>query len=285
MKRAGVIELTVRAGLGNRMREIASGLALARAADKRLKVFWLNNKNLNCPYERLFEPIEGVRIVSIESNRRRALRSPRSLLYRVRKKLRLKPFDLFLGNVEIGRYKDEGIDLASVVSQTRRCGIETFMRFYGSVACYDDLKAKEEILEEADRAISGVEQDKLIGVHIRRGDNEAAIQVSPVEAFIERMQEEISQDPGAIFFLSTDDPETEQAVKDSFPGKVLTRPKVFARNQTEGVRDALVDLLVLSKCRLILGSYWSSFSDAASELSGARRETVRIRADGSGADG
>lgn len=283
MKRGstGVIELTVRAGLGNRMREIASGLALSKAANKRLKVYWLNNKNLNCPYERLFEPIDGVRIASIETNRRRALLSPRSLLYRVRKKLRLRPFDLFLGNVEIHRYKDEGVDLASVVSGARRCGIETFMRFYGSPPSFDALRPKRDIQEEVESTIGTLDTTKLIGVHIRRGDNEAAVQVSPLEAFIVRMQEEIERDPEASFFLATDDPATEQTVKESLPGRVLARPKVFARDRAEGVRDALVDLLVLARCRLILGSYWSSFSDAASELRGARRETVRAKADGS----
>lgn len=277
MRGAGMIELTVRAGLGNRMREIDSGLALSRAANKRLKVYWLKNKNLNCPYDRLFEPIAGVRIVDIETSRKRALLSPSSLWYRIRKRARLRPVDLFLGNEEIRRYRDTGIDLASVVSKAKRCGIETFMRFYESVG-YVDLKPKKEILREVERTMGSLEPGKLIGVHIRRGDNDAAIQVSPVEAFIERMQLEVDQDPEVSFYLATDDPVTETRVKECFPGRVLTRPKVFARNRAEGVRDALVDLLVLSRCRLILGSYWSSFSDTASELAGAKRETVRAKA-------
>jgi hypothetical protein len=272
-----MIELTVRAGLCNRMREIDCALALSRATNKRLKVYWLKNKNLNCPYEQLFEPIENVRIVDIEASRKRAFFRPRSIWYRIRKRARLRPVDLFLGNEEIRRYRDAGIDLASVVSKAKRCGIETFMRFYGSVG-YDGLKPKKDILQEVERTIGSVDPGKLIGVHIRRGDNDAAIQVSPVEAFIERMQWEVEQDLEASFFLATDDPATEQRVKECFPGRVLTRPKVFARDRAEGVRDALVDLLVLSRCRLILGSYWSSFSDTASELAGARRETVRTKA-------
>ncbi len=273
-----MIELTVRAGLCNRMREIDSALTLSRVTNKRLKVYWLKNKNLNCPYGQLFEPIEGVRIVDIESSRKRAFGSPSSLWYRIRKRARLRPVDLFLGNEEIRRYRDAGTDLASVVSQAKRCGIETFMRFYGPAPCYDDLKPKKEILRQVEGTIGGLAPAKLIGVHIRRGDNDAAIQVSPVEAFIERMRLEVDQDPEVSFFLATDDPATERRVKECFPGKVLTRAKVLARDRPEGVRDALVDLLVLSRCRLILGSYWSSFSDTASELAGAKRETVRAKA-------
>ena len=59
-----------------------------------------------------------------------------------------------------------------------------------------------------------------------------------------------------------------------FPGGVVTRPKVFARDKASGVRDALVDLLLLSRCRLIIGSHWSSFSETAAELGGARLEIV-----------
>jgi hypothetical protein len=276
-ERRGLIELTVRAGLCNRMREIDSALALARAANKGLRVYWLKNKNLDCPYGQLFAPIPGVRIIDIETSRKKAFLSPASLWYRVRKRAHLWPVDLFLGNEEIRRYRDAGIDLASVVSKAKRCGIETFMRFYRS-AGYVDLKPRAEIMREVEKTIGRLDPGGLIGVHIRRGDNAAAIQVSPVEAFRERMQREVDEDPQATFFLATDDPATERQMKERFPGKVVTRPKVFARDRPEGVRDALVDVLVLSRCRLILGSYWSSFSDTASELAGAKRETVRVPA-------
>jgi hypothetical protein len=116
---------------------------------------------------------------------------------------------------------------------------------------------------------------RIVGVHIRRGDNDASIQVSPLDSFLKRMQREVEQDPATHFFLATDDQPTERAVTDTFLGRVTTRGKDLARNRTAGVQDALVDLLVLSKCSLILGSYWSSFSQTAAEMGGVELEIVR----------
>jgi hypothetical protein len=112
-------------------------------------------------------------------------------------------------------------------------------------------------------------------VHIRRGDNSASIQVSPLELFLERMRIEVERESETRFFLATDDAATEQTVKERFPGRVTTRDKSFARNRARGVQDALVDLLVLSKCSLILGSYWSSFSQTAAEMGRGTLEIVR----------
>jgi hypothetical protein len=38
--------------------------------------------------------------------------------------------------------------------------------------------------------------------------------------------------------------------------------------------------LLLSKCPLILGSHWSSFTETAAELGGSRLEVVRTEAEG-----
>lgn len=74
--------------------------------------------------------------------------------------------------------------------------------------------------------------------------------------------------------LATDDPAIEYAIKERFPDRVVVRPKVFARDKAAGVRDALVDLLLLSRCRRILGSHWSSFSETAAEIGGIDLEIV-----------
>jgi hypothetical protein len=271
-----LIEVTVRYGLGNRMRVMASALALARDADQRLTVYWLKNKNLNCRFGSLFEPIKGVRVIDIETGRIGPLFSARSALFWVSNKVRVRrPHDVYLGSVELEEYPTKSVDLASVVRGARRCGIETYGRFYGCAPHYEDFKPSKVVLAEADSTAADVGADGLVGVHIRRTDNDAATQVSPVELFIERMRREVDQDPEVRFFLATDDPMTEERVRSCFPGKVTTRPKVLARDRAEGARDALVDMLVLSRCRLILGSYWSSFSETASELSGTRLEIVR----------
>jgi hypothetical protein len=272
-----LIELRVNSGLCNRMRAMASALALSRAAKQPLTVYWFNTGALNCPYNRLFEPIDGVEVVSVETKRGRAPFSPGAM--RLKMANLRSPYDLFLSGDKINEFRDQGIDLALAVAQAKRCGIETYGRFYGSPPFYDDFRPKRGLVREAEKTLAVIGEGggvgRVVGVHIRRGDNDASIQVSPLELFLERMRKEVEQAPGTRFFLATDDVATEQTVTDHFPGRVTTRSKDFARNRTKGVQDALVDLLVLSRCPLILGSYWSSFSQTASEMGGGTLEIVR----------
>jgi hypothetical protein len=263
-----LIELRVNSGLCNRMRAIASGLALARASGQPLTVYWLRTSALNCAFGRLFEPLAGAEVVDIRTTRfKLALGGGARRMRAAHKRM---PFDLFLSTDKIDEFNEQGIDLAEPVSQARRCGIETYAPFYVDTASYSDFIPRRDILAEADKTLAGLGVagggDRLVGVHIRRGDNSASIAVSPLDTFIERMQREVDEHPQTWFFLATDDPASEQAVQKAFPGRVTARSKHLARDRTRGVRDALVDLLVLSHCPLILGSYWSSFSQTAREM-------------------
>jgi hypothetical protein len=254
------------------MREMASAMALAKAADRPLVVYWLKNRHLNCSFGRLFEPIAGVRILDIESSRMRALLSPESLRYRL--KTLKEPVDLFLGNEQIEAYKAADVDLVPLVAKVEHCVIITYYRFFAAAPLSEHFRPRRDILAEVERTVARLGAGTLVGVHIRGTDNAEAVERSPVGLFLERMQEKVEQEPDTHFFLATDDPATEQRVRGRFGERVTTRDKCFARHRAKGVQDALVDLLVLSKCPVILGSHWSSFSETAAELGGGRLEIV-----------
>jgi hypothetical protein len=260
------------------MREMASAMALASAAGQPLVVYWLKNRYLNCPFQRLFEPIDGVRVIDVETSGLRALFSAASLRYRM--KTLHEPIDLFLGNEQIEGYRAAGVDLVPLVAKAKHCVIISYYRFFEAAGYLDHFRPRPDIVAEVDRATAEFETGGLTGVHIRRTDNTEAVERSPLDSFLERMQRDVEQHPETRFFLATDDPATEQVVKERFPGRVSTRPKVFARDRADGVRDALIDLLLLSKCPLILGSHWSSFTETAAELGGSRLEVVRTEAEG-----
>jgi hypothetical protein len=267
-----LIELLVHAGLCNRMREMASALALATAAGQPLTVYWFKNRYLNCAFDRLFEPIEGVEVLDVHASRLRGLFSADTLRYRSR--ALHGPMDLLLNNEKVEEYWAAGVDLVPLVAKVKRCVIVSYYSLLETKPYLAAFQPRQDILAEVERATTDLEPARLVGVHIRGTDNAESAEHSPVEAFIARMQSEMEQDPGARFFLATDDPVTEQMVRGRFAGRVVTRPKVFARDKAAGVRDALVDLLVLSKCRLILGSYWSSFTAMAADLGGASVEII-----------
>lgn len=274
-----MIELRVNSGLCNRMRAMTSALALSRAAQVPLKVYWFNTRALNCPFGKLFEPIAGVEVTDVATGRLRPLVDPGAL--RLRSAGRKKPYDLFLSGEKIEELAAEGVDLADAVKQVERCGIETYGRFYGTEPRHEDLIPKAALASEAAKTWTDVlgdgEAAHTLGVHIRRGDNDASIQVSPLELFIARMEQAVADDPWVRFFLATDDPVTERTVKEHFPDRVIVRRKDFSRTRTRGVQDALVDLLVLSRCPVIVGSYWSSFTQTAAEMGGSTLEIVRAQ--------
>jgi hypothetical protein len=267
-----LIELRVHAGLCNRMREMASAIALAKAAGQSLTVYWFRNKHLNCTFRRLFEPVEGVDVVDVYSSRVRGLFSVGSLRYRLRG-VRQR-VDMALVNETVEEARADGVDLVPLVAKAKRCVVITYYSLFDTRPYLGAFRPRPDILAEVDKAVTEIAPAGLVGVHIRGTDNLESTEHSPVESFLERMQIEVDRDPKVRFFLATDDPETECAVKERFPGRVLTRPKVFARDKAEGVRDALVDLLVLARCRLILGSYWSSFTNMAADLGGAQVEIL-----------
>ncbi len=255
---------------------MASALALAKAAGQPLTVYWFNTPALGCPYDKLFEPLDGVEVVGVQTSR--LLRPFSAGAWRLRWAGLRGQYDLFLSGDKLEELRERGVDLVSEVAKAKRCGIETYGRCYEALPSYQDFRPRPELLDEAERVFalaSGDGDGRVVGVHIRRGDNEASIQVSPLDLFVARMQREVEQYPEVRFFLATDDPATEREVLERFPGRVTVRAKELSRTRTSGVQDALVDLLILSKCPLILGSYWSSFSQMAAELGGRMLETVR----------
>ena len=50
---------------------------------------------------------------------------------------------------------------------------------------------------------------------------------------------------------------------------------MYAIRSYYAIKDALIDLYGLSRCRLILGSYWSSFSETAAAIGGSELLIVR----------
>lgn len=114
-----------------------------------------------------------------------------------------------------------------------------------------------------------------VGVHIRRTDSVKSIEVSRTADFVSRMRLEAEADPEVGFFLATDSPEEERALEAEFPGRILTYEKrSLGRDSVEGIVDAYVDYLCLSRTRKIYGSFFSSFSRCAAALNGIGLEIV-----------
>src|SRR5690606_6400481 len=95
-----------------------------------------------------------------------------------------------------------------------------------------------------------------MGIHIRRGDHWHSFRYSPLVLFVREMEKAVDLHAAATFYLSTDCSGTEKTLCRRFGKRVYVQSGINrSRREVRGIQDALVDLLALSRCRLILGSY------------------------------
>jgi len=83
------------------------------------------------------------------------------------------------------------------------------------------------------------------------------------------MQKELSMNPSTMFYLATDDLSEEANLRRVFPDRIISNEtRDLSRDSVNGVKDALLDLMCLSKTDKIIGSYFSSFTDIAADING-----------------
>jgi len=128
--------------------------------------------------------------------------------------------------------------------------------------------------------------EKMVGVHIRARTIEKDIaSVDPTKeytseaskmtnfwrkatslpVFIEKMSS-LTSSPN--FFVATDTSEAIMEMEALFPGRIFHIPRRCDDRGATCMYFALSDIICLSKTRYILGSHWSSFTEAAVRLGG-----------------
>ena len=143
--------------------------------------------------------------------------------------------------------------------------IRTYSAFYPADG-FECFQPVDSVLEKV-RSILPEDCSNLVGVHIRRTDNAESISRSPTELFERAIKTEIEKNPNAQFYLATDSAEEQQRLISIFGTRIIVNAsKTLSRKTQQGMVDALVDLICLSRTTKIFGSYWSSFSETAAAL-------------------
>jgi hypothetical protein len=259
-------------GLGNRMRVVDSSLALSKATGENLRLIWLLNPSLNCKIEDLFvipERVERVTCLNMYTLsgkiRWRLYQAYFSLFY-----------DLYLSQEDVIAILDLEESIEELVAG-KRVYITTYSRYYNSPRPFGELVPIKALQERIDEVTKGFKN--VVGVHIRRMDNTSSTKYSPTSLFVEQMKTELELNHDTRFFLATDSPEVEEQLRQAFPGRIITYPKrALDRNNPLAAQDALIDLFCLSRCRKLIGSYWSSFTDVAWQIRGIERLIVKEEA-------
>ena len=107
----------------------------------------------------------------------------------------------------------------------------------------------------------------MIGVHIRRTDNALSIGKSPLDLYIDSMYKSIEDNPDVKFYVASDSKEEKEKLKNIFLDRIYFLDCVQKRDSLEGITDAIIELYLLSSTKKIYGSFASTYSTLAADIS------------------
>ena len=287
------------------MRAVDTAVTLADRLGKQLIVFWGRDIHLNCKFSDLFNPSECFTVIEEKQYMGRKAPFPYLPGSKPNTPLRSTLYDLtkvalnIKSEIWFEEFEAAILPLVSDINPRKIRSMKEFEKM--SFSYIEPLLAPLQVegnsfistawslLPEHNYSKRFVPTDTLqsqiisvtskftdtIGVHIRRSDHKAAIQYSSLKKFINAMDCRLKENSNTTFFLATDCIHTERELLNRFPDIILTYTKSsYCRNSKTGVQDALIDLYCLSKTNKILGSYYSSFSQVAAEISGIEEVTI-----------
>ncbi|HET7118065.1 MAG TPA: hypothetical protein VFI29_16325 [Hanamia sp.] len=279
LKNTGKITVIPVSGLANRLRVVATSIKLARESNKKINIYWQANKYLNAGFNDLFIA-PGSYVVKkppFKYSIWLIMKSHSVKLNRLSKwYLKLFKFDyIFLDAMAPMVWRNK-IDLQKEVDQYEDVFICSCQELnYFDLEDYKLFVPKDELMKKIN-SISNMFRPNTIGIHIRSTDNEMAKQHSPFNIFLEKINGEISIDPNASFFISTDNEEYQKELLEEFGSdRIIFNAKEFRRDVSKGIKDAVIDLFCLAKTSRIYGSYNSSFSWVAGRIGNVPVEILK----------
>lgn len=277
-------------GLGNRMRVAAAAYAMARRTGIPMRVLWTSQWGMRCRFDELFLPSpfgegSGVRLRDAQGIEKLLFARPTWKNLHLPRLLQKLCYRHIIYAPRIWYLNRDGFDYESWFYQGG-----TLMTAYRDFCPWtsDDLRQlfqPNEKVRQIVNARTAAFSPYTIGLHIRRTDHQQAIDESPLELFFEAVDKEIQQCEKALpfteapspptggpwgapltIYLATDDEATKEALFDRYGDRILTSPAEATRENTDGIREALVEMLTLSRTRHIYGSAGSTFSPIAACL-------------------
>jgi hypothetical protein len=259
-------------GIGNRLYAIASAIELAKQTNRQLVVLWSLRWELNARFDDFWESDRFlVKYVDEFNSPWRYLNrffNFQEFFLKFNKKV-ISDNDMYLIRDEIGDYNFTNYFLN--LDNSKSLFIESCFDFIPdkSFKLKDVFVLTESIRNELEILLSGI-PTKYSALHVRRTDHANAIDNSPDELFFDILRRD-----NEIYFLCTDDIETEIRYKKMFPGRIYTYSKIKERNSKLGIIEAVLDLYLLSMAKEINGSFNSTFSSLASEIGGVPLKIVK----------
>lgn len=248
-------------GLANRMRAIASGISLARAIGADYSIIWSINSELYAKFEDVFAPVPEISDHIIYPSRFEYdlfYSIPRKKNLYITKITWLRFSHVLYDGMAIMSDEDKVFDAAK---RSNKCFIQSGCIFYPFT---NELYRR--LFRPAPEVEKLIIREDMIGLHIRRTDNIESIKHSPDELFINKINEIIQEKPSSRFYLATDDTATKDKFKGNFGDRITTYDAPVERNTRQGIINAGAEMFTLANCSQIIGSHYSSYSEAAALL-------------------
>lgn len=253
-------------GLANRMRAIASGITLARELNVDYSIVWHVNEELFAQFEDVFEDVH-----EISGHIAYPGSAAYAIFYSVPRKKNLYITKLTWLRYGLALYDGMGAmqvenvvlhEAKNCIAQGRDCFIQSGCEFYPFAnELYRHLFSPA---REISKNI--FTDDNMVGLHIRRTDNAESIKHSPDELFIDKINEIRQRNPSVKFYLATDDAPTKERFKTEFGEAIITDNSPVERHTKAGITNAVKEMFTLASCAQIIGSHYSSYSEAAALL-------------------
>lgn len=258
-------------GLGNRLRAIASAASIAASEKRELVIVWEPDFHCECTFNDLFDYSDTVLGKSLISE------------------IEGDSVDIYnYMEIEEGAIKDQPV----VIDASKDL---YFRSAYILNSPLSNLEVENNFLrnltlsEGVRELVRSINIDNHIAVHIRmegsRGtDNKVYDSIenwtkeghdkinywrekSHYSNFVKRIDEMIDHDVNLKIFLAADQPETYEVFDQYYGSRVTYLERDLFDRSKDQIKYALADVVLLSRCRYLLGSYWSSFTELAQRLS------------------
>ncbi len=256
-----VLLATCSAGLCNRLIVLAGCLRLAERLNRKLVLYWPENDHLNCAFPNLFEnPFDLLAADRLHW----LLRTERSVKWYNPRPDCGPRFD---------EISDDGDPAAEVLLikawYAPKLASEQFDGSFHE-ALREHLRTIRPRAEFLRRADDFALPARCLGVHVRRVDDWAgAVEEfgrSRDEYFAAILDGVVERVPDTTLLVAADNEDSERRLRARFGKRVLIHPKTSRHRDRQGVEEALLDLLLLSRTAGLVGTHYSSFSTVASML-------------------
>lgn len=144
------------------------------------------------------------------------------------------------------------------------------------VPLFAELRPVREVSARTDEWWAGLNDVSPIGIQVRTWrDSPRRYRKYHLPARARLLEMMRARDSDSQFLVVSDSDEFIDYLRSQFtPERILTFPRVTKREDswqsTEGVREDLIDMLLLARCDELIASYLSTFSEAAWWFGGAR---------------